>query len=465
MVSLTPGAARYKFRVLDLSKFAAALTLVIGLTRARGAPPRVEPLPSYGVSARGRPRSRLAKGGLGLAHARRGSVQISSLDLSKFAAALTLVIGLTRARGAPPRVEPLPSYGVSARGRPRSRLARGGLGLAHARRGSVQISSLDLSKFAAALTLVIGLTRARGAPPRVEPLPSYGVSARGRPRSRLARGVRSCSRQARLGTNFEFRFIEIRRRVNPSYWPYARARRAATGRAATELWGLCARPPAIEIGEGGLGLAHARRGSVQISSLDLSKFAAALTLVIGLTRARGAPPRVEPLPSYGVSARGRPRSRLARGGVWSRSRQARLGTNFEFRFIEIRRRVNPSYWPYARARRAATGRAATELWGLCARPLAIEIGEGGAWSRSLQARLGTNFELRIIGIRRRVNPSCWPYARARRAATGRAAAELWGLCARPPAIEIGEGGGLVSLTPGSARYKFRVIELSKFAPR
>jgi phosphoglucomutase len=31
---------------------------------------------------------------------------------------------------------------------------------------------------------------------------------------------------------------------------------------------------------------------------------------------------------------------------------------------------------YARARRAATGGAACELWGLCARPLAIEIGEG-----------------------------------------------------------------------------------------
>jgi hypothetical protein len=40
----------------------------------------------------------------------------------------------------------------------------------------------------AALTRLVGLTRARGAPPRVEPLPSYGVSARGRPRSRLARG-------------------------------------------------------------------------------------------------------------------------------------------------------------------------------------------------------------------------------------------------------------------------------------
>src|ERR1700722_10190737 len=48
------------------------------------------------------------------------------------------------------------------------------------------------------------------------------------------------------------------------------------------------------------------------------------------------------------------------------------------------------------------------------------------------------------------------YARARRAATGRAACELWGLWGRPPAMEIGEGG-LVSLTPGSARYKFRVM--------
>src|SRR3984957_10254813 len=73
----------------------------------------------------------------------RSSVQISSYELSKFAAALTQAVGLTRARGAPPRVEPLPSYGVSARGRLRSRLARG-----------------------AALTQAVGLTRARGAPPR-----------------------------------------------------------------------------------------------------------------------------------------------------------------------------------------------------------------------------------------------------------------------------------------------------------
>ena len=49
-------------------------------------------------------------------------------------------------------------------------------------------------------------------------------------------------------------------------------------------------------------------------------------------------------------------------------------------------------WPYARARRAATGRAAAELWGLCARPLAIEIGEGAVLAHC-QARLGTNFEL------------------------------------------------------------------------
>src|ERR1700724_2284024 len=83
---------------------------------------------------------------------------------------------------------------------------------------------------------------------------------------------------------------------------------------------------------GGLGLAHSRLGAVQISSYDLSKFAAALTSSISLTRARGAPPRVEPPVSYGVSARGRPRSRLARG-AWSRSLQAQIGRllNLDYR--------------------------------------------------------------------------------------------------------------------------------------
>ena len=79
---------------------------------------------------------------------------------------------------------------------------------------------------------------------------------------------------------------------------------------------------------GGLGLAHSRLGAVQISSLDLSKFAAALTYSISL------------------SAR------------------------------EARRH----------------GRAACELWGLCARPLAIEIGQGGLVSLTPGWR-GTNFEL------------------------------------------------------------------------
>src|SRR3984957_8109932 len=138
----------------------------------------------------------------------------------------------------------------------RDRDWRGGLGLAHSRLGAVQISSYDLSKFAAALT----------------------------------------------------RFVAL----------YARARRAATGRAACELWGLCARPLAIEIGEG-----------------------AALTQAVALTRARGAPPRVEPPVSYGVSARGRSRSRLARG-AWSRSLQARLGVQFACRQSEYRRRADPA---------------------------------------------------------------------------------------------------------------------------
>src|ERR1700722_19034759 len=48
----------------------------------------------------------------------------------------------------------------------RDRDWRGGLGLAHYRPRSVQISSYELSKFAAALTRPISLTRARGAPPR-----------------------------------------------------------------------------------------------------------------------------------------------------------------------------------------------------------------------------------------------------------------------------------------------------------
>src|ERR1700722_11623799 len=113
------------------------------------------------------------------------------------------------------------------------------------------------------------------------------------------------------------------------------------------------------------------------------------------------------------------------------------------------RRVNLFCQPYAGARRAATGRAAAELWGLCARPPAIEIGEGGLVS--LTPGSGRKrFELWFIEISRRVNLLRQPYARAGRPATGGAAAELWGLCARPPAIEIGEGG-LVSLTPGSAR--------------
>jgi hypothetical protein len=43
--------------------------------------------------------------------------------------------------------------------------------------------------------------------------------------------------------------------------------------------------------------------------------------------------------------------------------------------------------------------------------------------------------------------------RARRAATGGAAAELWGLCARPPAIEIGRGDRCVELDRKIAHYQ------------
>src|ERR1700722_20122446 len=68
--------------------------------------------------------------------------------------------------------------------------------------------------------------------------------------------------------------------------------------------------------------------------------------------------------------------------------------------------------------------------------------------------------------RRRINPSCWPQARARRAATGRAACELWGLCARPPAIEIGPRGhcGLLFRQP-YARETANNLNSSKEAAR
>src|SRR3984957_7767302 len=95
---------------------------------------------------------------------------------------------------------------------------------------------------------------------------------------------------------------------------------------------------------GGLGLAHSRLGSVQISSYELSKFGARYPGWLTFKRERGAPPRDEPPVSYGVSARGRSRSRLARG-AWSRSLQARLGTNFEVGFIEMRRPILPNCCP------------------------------------------------------------------------------------------------------------------------
>src|ERR1700721_729902 len=87
-------------------------------------------------------------GGLGLAHSRLGSVQISNYELSTFAAALTRVGGFRRARRA-------------ATGRAACELW--GLGLAPSRLGSVQISNYELSTFAAALTRVGGFRRARRA--------------------------------------------------------------------------------------------------------------------------------------------------------------------------------------------------------------------------------------------------------------------------------------------------------------
>src|SRR6202790_130034 len=179
--------------------------------------------------------------------------------------------------------------------------------------------------------------------------------------------------------------MKISRRVNFLRQPDARARRASTGRAACELWGLCARPPAIEIGEGGLvSLAPARLG--RVSSYDLLKSAAALTFFVTLTRARGAPPRVEPPVSYGASARGRPRSRLARG-AWSRSLQARLGRVSSYDLLKSAAALT-FFVRLTRARGAPPRGGPPVSYGAPARGAPRSRLARGAWSRSLQARLG-----------------------------------------------------------------------------
>ena len=266
---------------MDLSKSAAAPPCLVSLTRARGAPPRssrsramgsrreagrdrdwqgvarasrmscqpyararraatVEPQPSYGVLARGRPRSRLAGGALALTGC---------------------LVSLTRARGAPPRIEPQPSYGVSARGRPRSRLAGGAWSRSRqARLG--RVLSLDLSKSAAAPPCLVSLTRARGAPPRIEPQPSYGVSARGRPRSRLAGGAWSRSRQARLGRVLSLDLSKSAA-APPCLVSLTRARGAPPRSSRSRAMGSRREAGRDRDWQGGLGLAHARCGSVE----------------------------------------------------------------------------------------------------------------------------------------------------------------------------------------------------------
>ena len=373
-----------------LSKFAAPLTQVVAYRRARGAPPRVEPPPSYGDSARGRPRSRLAGGAWSRSlQARLGT--IIEFRLSKFAAPLTQVVAYRRARGAPPRVEPPPSYGDSARGRPRSRLAGGAWSRSlQARLGT--IIEFRLSKFAAPLTQVVAYRRARGAPPRVEPPPSYGDSARGRPRSRLAGGAWSRSLQARLGTIIEFRLSKFAAPLTQVV-AYRRARGAPPRVEPPPSYGDSARGrPRSRLAGGAWSRSlQARLGT--IIEFRLSKFAAPLTQVVAYRRARGAPPRVEPPPSYGDSARGRPRSRLA-GGAWSRSLQARLGTIIEFRLSKFAAPLTQVV-AYRRARGAPPRVEPPPSYGDSARGRPRSRLAGGAWSRSLQARLGTIIEFRL----------------------------------------------------------------------
>ena len=211
-------------------------------------------------------------------------------------------------------VEPQPSYGVSARGRPRSRLAGG----AWSRSRQVRLGrvlSLDLSKSAAAPPCLVSLTRARGAPPRVEPQPSYGVSARGRPRSRLAGGAWSRSRQARLGRVLSFDLSKSAAAL-PCLVSLTRARGAPPRSSRSRAMGSRREAGRDRDWQGGLGLAHARRGSVRVLSLDLSKSAAALPCLVSLTRARGAPPRSSRSRAMG-SRREAARDRDWQGGLVS----------------------------------------------------------------------------------------------------------------------------------------------------
>src|ERR1700733_12105185 len=118
--------------------------------------------PSYGDSARGRPRSRLAGGAWSRSlQARLG--RVSSYDLSKSAAALTYFGSFRRARGAPPREEPPPrvsSYELSKcrramgslREAARDRDWQGGAWSRSLQARLGRVSSYDLSKSAAALT-------------------------------------------------------------------------------------------------------------------------------------------------------------------------------------------------------------------------------------------------------------------------------------------------------------------------
>src|ERR1700676_517487 len=81
--------------------------------------------------------------------------------------------------------------------------------------------------------------------------------------SRLAGGAWSRSLQARLGRVCSYDLSKSAAAL-PLAVSLRRARGAAPrGRGACELWGLCARPPAIRDWQGGLGLARSRLGSVE----------------------------------------------------------------------------------------------------------------------------------------------------------------------------------------------------------
>src|ERR1700677_4139669 len=106
----------------------------------------------------------------------------------------------------------------------------------------------------------------------------------------------------------------MRRRASSTCWPYARARRAATGGASRRARGSRREAGRDRDWQGGLWSRSLQARLVRVCSYDLSKCAAAPPRLVGLTRARGAPPREEPAAELGGPGARPAAIEIGRGG-------------------------------------------------------------------------------------------------------------------------------------------------------